>query len=57
MKYLIGVALIVIGAGWHASARAEVSEDLKFCAALKSSKERLGCYDAAMRIGKPGSVA
>jgi hypothetical protein len=52
MKYLIGVALIAIGASWHAVARAEVSEDLKFCAALKSSKERLGCYDAAMRIGK-----
>lgn len=31
-------------------AEAGISEDLKFCAALKSSKERLACYDAAARI-------
>jgi hypothetical protein len=56
MKHLVGVALMVVGAGWQTMARAEVSEDLKFCAALKSSKERLGCYDAAMRLAKPAPV-
>jgi hypothetical protein len=56
MKYVVGIALIVIGAGWQGVARAEVSEDLKFCAALRSSKERLGCYDAAMRLAGPAPV-
>lgn len=32
------------------SAHAEVSKDLTFCASLASSKERLACYDAAVRI-------
>jgi len=31
-------------------ARADISADLKFCAGLKISKERLACYDAAARI-------
>lgn len=34
------------------SARADISADLKFCAGLKISKERLACYDAAARIEK-----
>lgn len=32
------------------SAKADVSEDLKFCASIKSRTERLTCFDAAARI-------
>ncbi|KQW22948.1 hypothetical protein ASC80_06370 [Afipia sp. Root123D2] len=35
-----------------AVARADISEDLKFCSTLKNGKERLACYDAAARIEK-----
>lgn len=34
------------------TAHADISADLKFCAGLKVSKERLACYDAAARIEK-----
>jgi hypothetical protein len=37
-------------AGSISPAFAEVSDDLKFCGALKSGAERLACYDAAARI-------
>ncbi len=33
-------------------AKADISADLKFCAGLSISKERLACYDAAARIEK-----
>lgn len=39
------VVLLSLGA-----AKADISADLKFCAGLKSSPERLACYDAAARI-------
>lgn len=40
----------------HTEANAGISEDLTFCSNLKSSKERLACYDAAARIEKRKST-
>lgn len=37
-----------------APALADIAPDLKFCIDLKNGKERLACYDAAVRIGKKG---
>lgn len=46
--------IVVAGAaaGLITPAQAEISQDLKFCAGLKNSTERLACYDAAARIEK-----
>jgi hypothetical protein len=49
MKYLT-ICALATGALWHGAARAEVSDDLRFCGSLKSGAERLACYDAAARI-------
>lgn len=47
MKRLLVLLALFISAS---PALAEVSADLKFCGGLKSSAERLACYDAAARI-------
>lgn len=47
LKWVVAASVLV---GTAAGARAEISQDLKFCAGLKISKERLACYDAAARI-------
>jgi hypothetical protein len=51
MKYLV-VLVLAAGMVWHGTAKAEISENLKFCAKLGAGKERLACYDAAARIEK-----
>jgi hypothetical protein len=48
MRLLIAAHLLLGAATFAHPAKAEVSENLKFCAAFKSSKERLACYDAAI---------
>jgi hypothetical protein len=55
MRTLVLGAIIAIAA-LSGTARAEISEDLKFCAGRKASKERLACYDAAARLEQPRNV-
>jgi hypothetical protein len=51
------VVLTIVAAAMVAGeARAEISADLKFCAGLKVSKERLACYDAAARLERSHPV-
>lgn len=49
MKFSGAIALVT-SVAWYGVAQAEISEDLKFCANLKISRERLACYDAAARV-------
>jgi hypothetical protein len=51
------IAALVLLVGSYLPAGAEVSDDLKFCGALKSGAERLACYDAAARIASRPTVA
>jgi hypothetical protein len=47
------IVVLVAAVGAVASvAHAEVSDDLRFCGALKAGQERLACYDAAARIAQ-----
>ena len=47
------IVILVAAVGTVASvAHAEVSDDLRFCGALKAGQERLACYDAAARIAQ-----
>ncbi|WGS21699.1 MULTISPECIES: hypothetical protein [unclassified Bradyrhizobium] len=56
MRGWAGLIVIAIAVASF-SARAEISEDLKFCANLKAGKERLACYDAAARIERTKPIA
>jgi hypothetical protein len=47
---IVSACALAVCAMWNAAAKAEVSDDLKFCGGLKSGAERLACYDAAARI-------
>jgi outer membrane immunogenic protein len=50
MKIRVAALAAATAVAWASAAQAAISEDLKFCASLRSGKERLACYDAAARI-------
>lgn len=51
LKWIVTASALL---AFTTAARADISADLKFCAGLSASKERLACYDAAARIEKHG---